>query len=85
MEIRNANTAEESIVFLKMTGRALVTKRSGFTGKYHTATLTLTDDQYSDWLAGALIQNVLPHLTAEEREFLMTGITPQEWNETFKD
>jgi len=28
-----------------------------------------------------LIQFALSHLTAEEREFLMTGITPDEWDE----
>lgn len=30
-----------------------------------------------------LIQNVFPELNADEREFLMTGITAQEWDENF--
>ena len=30
-----------------------------------------------------LIQNIVPNLSMEEREFLMTGITPKEWNELF--
>jgi len=25
----------------------------------------------------------MPNLTSEEREFIMTGITPAEWNEMF--
>ena len=29
------------------------------------------------------IQQVVPHLTAEQREFLMTGMTPEEWNAAF--
>lgn len=30
-----------------------------------------------------LIQNIVPHLSPEDREFLMTGITPEEWKEMF--
>ena len=32
---------------------------------------------------GALIQNVYPFLTPDEREFLITGITPEIWDEVF--
>ena len=30
-----------------------------------------------------LIQNVVPHLSLEDREFLISGITPEEWEELF--
>lgn len=30
-----------------------------------------------------LIQNIVPNLTSSEREFLMTGITEQEWNHLY--
>ena len=30
-----------------------------------------------------LIQNVVPHLSIEDREFLISGITPEEWEELF--
>ena len=33
---------------------------------------------------GALIQDAFPDLDADQREFLMTGITPAEWAEMFK-
>jgi len=32
-----------------------------------------------------LIQNIVPHLPKEEREFLITGITPEEWELAFAD
>ena len=32
-----------------------------------------------------LIQNAMPNLSADEREFLMTGITPEEWAELSED
>ena len=31
------------------------------------------------------IQNIFPHLTPGQREFIMTGITDDEWDETFKE
>ena len=39
--------------------------------------------QYRDWLRGVPIQDAMPNLTPNEREFIMTGITPEEWNEIF--
>ena len=33
--------------------------------------------------AGELIQNAFPMLSADEREFIMTGCTPEEWDEMF--
>lgn len=47
----------------------------------------LTPEQFKAGMArhakGELIQRVFPQLGADEREFLMTGITPEEWAETF--
>jgi hypothetical protein len=77
-----SNATEESIRFLD-DGSAIVVKRSPFSREYHTMTMTLNDEQYSDWKCGVLIQNAMPHLTANEREFLITGITPEEWDDTF--
>jgi len=34
-------------------------------------------------LSKELIQDIVPNLSKEEREFLMTGITPEEWNKMF--
>ena len=42
-----------------------------------------------DWLqkrqrrAAELIQDAFPEMKAEDREFLMTGITPAEWDRMF--
>jgi hypothetical protein len=37
------------------------------------------------WMNGEMIQVAFPFLMAGEREFLMTGITPDEWDEMFKE
>lgn len=39
--------------------------------------------QWDAWQNGAHIQNAMPELTADEREFLLTGMTPEEWDATF--
>ena len=56
-----------------------VSKASLLSGLTHTMVLGITMDQYDAWQGGELIQNAMPNLTADEREFLMTGITPEEW------
>jgi hypothetical protein len=57
-----------------------ITKKSILTGKTRTIDLPITEAQYARYHAGAeLIQDILPHLTPAEREFLMTGITDEEW------
>ena len=62
----------------------LITRRSPFTGKVHSKYLNVTQEQLDKYESGdELIQKVFPHLNAGEREFIKTGITPEEWEETF--
>lgn len=62
-----------------------------FSGKENTMELDVTQEQLDQcWSQNARregkhIQDVLPHLTPDEREFLMTGSTPEEWKEIFGD
>lgn len=58
-----------------------VTRRSPFTKKVNFMDLDITTDQIVRWDKGELIQDVFPHLTPDEREFIQTGITPEDWNE----
>jgi len=56
-------------------------RRSALTNKLSSMMIAVSYAQVMAWEEGGeLIQNALPsHLTADEREFLMTGITPEEW------
>jgi hypothetical protein len=63
----------------------LVSRKSIISGKVNTMDLDVSDQQLAEWEGGKLIQDVFPHLTASEREFMMSGITPEEWNEMFKE
>ena len=60
-----------------------ITKTSMLSGNMSTMDLPIRQGQLDRWLSGELIQNAMPNLNAEQREFLMTGITPAEWNEAF--
>jgi hypothetical protein len=61
-----------------------VTKQSRISGKISSMDLDITSDQLERInLKIELIQNIVPHLSSEQREFLITGITPDEWNELF--
>jgi hypothetical protein len=39
-----------------------------------------TPEQIQNWQNGELVQRAFPHLNADEREFIKTGITPTEWD-----
>ena len=60
-----------------------ITKTSMLSGQQSCMDLPIRQGHIDRWLGGALIQDAMPHLDADQREFLMTGITPAEWNETF--
>jgi hypothetical protein len=64
-----------------------VTKKSIISGKTNTMELDISQEQLDRWesVDKQLIQVAFPNLSSSEREFLMTGITPTEWNDTFGD
>jgi hypothetical protein len=61
----------------------LIKKKSGLTGNTSTMDIAVTAVQIAAWQHGELIQNAMPNLSADEREFIMTGITPDEWASVF--
>ena len=62
-----------------------ITRTSSLSGKVNTREIDVTDAQIMLWQEGVHIQDVMPNVPAEEREFIMTGITPEEWDEAFKE
>lgn len=63
-----------------------VTRTSALTGVVRTKyILGLTDTHFMRMLNGELIQDVLHFLSEDDREFIMTGITSEEWDEAFKE
>jgi len=62
----------------------LVTKTSKLTGIEHTRDIPVSEYQLRSWMRGtALIQDAMPELCPEDREFLISGVTPEEWDAVF--
>jgi hypothetical protein len=59
----------------------LITKTSMLSGNTSSMDIDVSQDQIDLWQGGSLIQDAMPNLSADEREFIMTGITPAEWGE----
>lgn len=61
-----------------------LTIKSLFSGREHTKELPITHEQWHNWQSGCMkIQHAMPHLSADDREWLMTGATPDEWEAEF--
>jgi len=58
----------------------LITRRSPLSGKVNTRDIPVTEPQFADWKAGVLIQDAMPNISSDDREFIKTGITAEEWN-----
>lgn len=64
-------------------GLIRVAKVSRLSGKTQSMDLPVTLRELDRHFAGEHAQDVWPSLSAEQREFLISGITPAEWNATF--
>ena len=61
----------------------LVKRKCIFDGKEYIREVNVTPEQISAWENGMLIQNAMPNVSKDDREFLMTGTTPEVWKELF--
>lgn len=65
----------------------IVTRECPFTGQMNSMELPITpwefEAGYDAWKNGAYIQDAMPTLNADQREFIKTGITPQKWAEIY--
>jgi len=60
----------------------LLTRTDPFTQKVNERELPITAEEIRRWNNGALLQKVWPHLSADDREFINTGIMPDSWEHT---
>lgn len=61
----------------------LIKRTCPFTREENEMEIDVTPAQLKAWRSGVTIQNAMPHLSADEREFIKTGITAKVWGETF--
>lgn len=63
----------------------VIVRKSPFSGVVREMLLDITEGEYNAWEAGVVIQRAMPRLSPSEREFVMTGITDDEWAELFAE
>jgi hypothetical protein len=56
-----------------------ITRKSPISDKIRTREINVTNEHIKRWKSGVLIQHAMPHLSADDREFIKTGITTDEW------
>ena len=54
-----------------------------FTHVTRTFDLPITQEQLDRYSDGELLQRAFPNLTADQREFIKTGVTKEEWDNLF--
>jgi len=62
----------------------LIDKRSVITGVLNQMDLDVTHEELKRHQAGELAHNVWPLLLPGQREFLISGITEEEWADVFR-
>ena len=62
-----------------------ITRTSPVSGITRSLEIPCTEEQMVAYKSGALIQVAFPNLTADQREFILTGITKDEWDELFEE
>jgi hypothetical protein len=60
-----------------------ITKTSILSGITRTKEINVNQSQIDNWLSGMLIQNAMPNVPIDEREFIMTGCTLEEYHSIF--
>ena len=60
-----------------------ITRTSRYSATINTQDIDVSHEQLDAWRSGVSIQVAMPHLSADEREFIKTGITSDEWTKLF--
>lgn len=63
-----------------------IKRKSVISGIERTRSIPVNPDDYMAWQAGlGSIQDLMPYLADNDREFILSGITPEEWDEMFAE
>ena len=62
----------------------LIKRKSVISGVERVRNIPVNPEHYALWEGGyGSIQDIMPYLNDNDREFILSGITPQEWDEMF--
>lgn len=58
----------------------LITRTSIFTGNKRMLDLPVTQQMLDVYATGALLQDAFPNISIDDREFIKSGVIPEEWD-----
>jgi hypothetical protein len=63
-----------------------IKRKSVISGIVRELNIPVNPDDYAAWQAGhGNIQDMMPYLNERDREFILSGITKDEWNSAFQE
>ena len=87
LELPLESYREEPRIHYMMSEQVTIKRLSPISFKIHEMTLPISEAEYlkreQARNRGMLIQTAYPELTPDQREFILSGITPDEWEATF--
>jgi len=64
----------------------IISRKSTITGVVRSRDIKVNPKDYDMWEKGILnIQDAMGYVKQEDREFILSGITREEWNKAFSD
>lgn len=64
----------------------IIKRKSIISGKVRTRDIPVNPDDMAAWEAGlGNIQDLMPYLNDNDREFILSGITPGEWDTLYQE
>lgn len=58
-----------------------ITRISPYSGKENTKEIDVTEEQLANWRNGMLIQKAMPNVSIDDREFIINGMTKEDWED----
>ena len=62
----------------------LITRKSWISNKIRTLDIEITDVELDQWRAGHSLDKICPYLSESDKEFIVTGITDDEWEDVIR-
>jgi len=62
-----------------------IKRKHPFTGELNEREISITPQQLSSWYNGISIQNAMPNISADDREYILTGLLPGEYDELMSE
>lgn len=63
----------------------LIKRQSPLTGEWNEQEIAVTQAQMDAYESGTAIQVAMPNISPDEREFILTGATAEDWAAIFEE